>query len=104
MLTVKHIDGDGVETIIEGAAVSFQHGVAGDELSVFDTTDKRNPAIAVISDNGCRSSCGPIGGPVVYVMNRFGATIATYKLISNFESAGEAAMAHQTYRSQLAGN
>jgi len=94
MFTIKYVDGDGVENISNAEYVvadTFHEledsdgrpvGPAKRRVMVFDemptvSGDNNN---GVYCDNGCRSINGIGGGPVVYVMNRYGSTVAQYKL------------------------
>lgn len=83
MLTVKYVDGDGVERLTECRHVVADRTIDGmPRVLVFDeipdARGSNNSGIYV--DEGMRSTNGQIGGPVVYIMNRFGATVATYRL------------------------
>ena len=83
MLTVKYVDRDGIEWLTECKSVVSDFTIDGaPRVLVFDDIPDahRSNSSGVYVDNGCASTSGPIGGPVVYVMNRFGATVATYHL------------------------
>jgi hypothetical protein len=94
MLTVKHINTDGTETLLEAERVEKVQ--TGDRFSdgIFLDREPRpmlTPSLAteeaslvprsfrhVIHFAEARSSDDTV--PMVYVMNRFGATVATYRL------------------------
>lgn len=83
MFTVKYIDGDGVEHISECSYVVMDRTPEGATrvmtFSEIPTVHCDNNS-GVYVNNGAASSNGPALGPSVYVMNRFGATVATYRL------------------------
>lgn len=86
MLTVKHIDPAGSEVVFEASHVSrlikpMQSLDNGDsEAPPQDACS--NPGVNVTLPDGGRTHYDLIGhaGWTVYVMNRFGATVATYRL------------------------
>jgi len=74
MLTVKYLQSDSCETIgeyegvtaeiIDGSRVVYAHNqTCQTQFGPIQASDHANPAV-----------------PTVYVMNRFGATVATYRL------------------------
>lgn len=87
MLTVKHIANDGTETLVEGEKIEKVH--TGDRFMDAIYVDRQPEDLADTTCPG-RSARhtfrfgtgddGPTPGPMVYVMNRFGATVATYHL------------------------
>lgn len=83
MLTVKYINGDGEESLTEHKHVIADRTDSGaPRVLVFDETpnhDKCNHS-GIYVDDQRRSSNGLVQGPTLYVMNRFGATVATYRL------------------------
>lgn len=88
MLTVKYVAPDGTESIKECLAViadRTEHD-GRPRVLTFDETpqwDKSNSnGVYVANDDEC-AQCIPLtalSGPIVYVMNRFGATVAKYPL------------------------
>lgn len=98
MLTVKYVDGDGIEWLSECAYVVADRTIDGaPRVLVFDEMPDafRANSSGVYCDDQRASAGGPLHGPTVYVMNRFGATVATYRLSvqrgANTEVAGLAA-------------
>lgn len=83
MLTVKYIDGDGIEWMTEAAHIVADQTIDGaPRVLIFDEipNSHRSNSSGVYCDDHKRSSRGPALGPTVFVMNRFGATVATYRL------------------------
>lgn len=83
MLTVKYVDGDGIEWMTECKHVVADKTIDGaPRILVFDDIPDahRSNSSGVYVDDGARSAHGPIAGPMVYVMNRFGSTVAKYQL------------------------
>lgn len=103
MLTVKHIDTDGTETILEAERVekvatgdNFMDGVFLDREPAMQMPDRLLDEAASQLMGGVSQSvpgrsfkhvfrfaaCRTSGDrdPMIYVMNRFGATVATYHL------------------------
>lgn len=101
MLTVKHIATDGTETILEAERVemvqtgdNFADGIFLDRAPAEpdqplggDTTISAGQTVAPprsfkhvfhFDRSGCSGSLRR--DPMVYVMNRYGATVATYRL------------------------
>ena len=94
MLTVKYIDGDGIEWMSEAAHVVADRMIDdAPRVMIFDEIPNahRSNSTGVYFDDKKRSARGLVQGPTVFVMNRFGATVATYRLASELPlSAGEA--------------
>lgn len=92
MLTVKHIASDGVERIMEAETIEIVRGKGlGNNGFFLD----REPFDGNTDQGACLpakhfidfvpgSSPPGVAEPMVYIMNRFGATVATYKLKDSF--------------------
>jgi len=87
MLTVKHINRDGTEKLLEAETVDVvRKGGLGEEgifinhsKNFTENTGSTTFDHVIHFDNSPACSSDDVT-PVVYVMNRFGATVATYKL------------------------
>lgn len=90
MLTVKHVRSDGTEFLFEAERVEkvqtgnrFEDGIFIDRDDICHHTDGAvQPTRShkkVIHFCDCASS-EDVTTPMVYVMNRYGATVATYRL------------------------
>src|SRR5687767_12951307 len=104
MLTIKHIDTDGTETLLEAERIEVVQGKGQFEDGIFLDPDYGDQVIgrSTRSAQGAEIPAPPVGAvpyrtfrhvihfvqarssmdcePRVYIMNRFGATVATYRL------------------------
>ena len=83
MFTIKYVGPDGSESITECAHVRQDRTSDGKiRVLVFDVhpSESGDNNSGVYCESECVSNACPPGAPVLYVMNRFGSTVATYRL------------------------
>lgn len=95
MFTVKHIDADGNEFALECRCYDVTRGAQGETRIMTYDTAYRDPNEYTGLWCGKRVDFAPIGGLwTIYVMNRFGSTIATYHMVDFDWGQGETASAN----------